>query len=159
MARGTPDRSVNEVVRGTPDKSVGPQEILTEADHDGLTHPHADTTGQTEDDHHASLVHPFRRTEVGVSTTVSDENRIIGCTAHSITVTLASAAVGEGHWLVVSDESGGAGGVGQAITIDTEGGETIDGAASVTIDENHGAIWVYSDGANWFTLAAAGNVL
>lgn len=122
-------------------------------------HAHGDLSAIGEDDHHASLVHPFRRTAVGVSTTVSEENRIIGCTAHSITITVASAAVGEGNWFVVNDESGGAGGVGQAITVDTEGGETIDGMASVTIDENHGSFWLYSDGTNWFSMATAGVVL
>lgn len=101
----------------------------------------------------------FRRTAVAQSTTISEGQQIIGCTAHSITVTLASAMVDEGAWVIVKDESGAAGGVGQAITVATEDAETVDGSASATIGVNFGSQYLYSDGTDWFALATAGAVL
>jgi len=46
---------------------------------------------------------------------------------------------------------GGAAGT-NAITVDTEGTENIDGGASVTISADYGKVRVFSDGNNWFTI-------
>lgn len=94
----------------------------------------------------------YTRTSTSSNLTVSTPQQIVGCTAHSITITLGSAMVADGEWVIVNDESGGAGGVGQAITVDTEGSETIDGSSSVSIDTNFEGTWFYSDGTNWFSL-------
>ena len=67
----------------------------------------------------------------------------------TVTITLASAAVADGVQVIVNDEQGNAG--TNAITVDTEGGETIDGATSQTIGSNYGELRLYSDGSNWFT--------
>lgn len=128
--------------------------------HDGVdgsgTVAHADVTGQTQDDHHSTIVHPMRREAVGADATISTPNQIVGCTAHSITVTLASSMLADGAWLTLKDESGGAGGVGQEITIDTEGTETIDGGADWMLNENYEGVSIYSDGTDWFTYARRG---
>ena len=50
---------------------------------------------------------------------------------------------------IIKDESGGAG--TNNITIDTEGSETIDGAASVIITVDFGVVRLYSDGTNLFS--------
>lgn len=71
-------------------------------------------------------------------------------TTSARTVTLATADAKAGRVVVVKDESGGAGSQ-NAITIDTEGGETIDGAGSTSISTDHGSVRLYSDGTNWFT--------
>lgn len=102
---------------------------------------------------------PYQRIAVDSTQQVTEANRLYGCTAHSITVTLASSMLGEGNWVVFTDESGGAGGVGQAITIDTEGAATINGAASLSLNANFESAILYSDGTNWFVEAATGSVL
>lgn len=68
----------------------------------------------------------------------------------AITITLDSSDVASGRMIIVKDESGGA--TTNNITIDTEGAETIDGGASVTISVNYGVTKLYSDGLNWFSL-------
>lgn len=91
----------------------------------------------------------FARIATGASTTVALPCVLVGCTAEGITITLASAMVAEGAWVDVKDESGAAGAT--AITVATEGSETIDGATSQPINANYGALRFYSDGTNWFT--------
>lgn len=77
---------------------------------------------------------------------------IVGVTDTSAprTITLDTDDVKDGHIIIVKDESGGA--AANNITIDTEGAETIDGAASITITANYGVARIYSDGTNWFTI-------
>lgn len=70
-------------------------------------------------------------------------------TAAARTITLDTDDTVDGRVIIIKDESGGAG--TNNITIDTEGAETIDGSASVTITANYGVVRVYSDGTNWFT--------
>ncbi len=65
------------------------------------------------------------------------------------TVTLGSSQVEDGRIIIVKDESGNAG--TDNITVATQGSETIDGAATVTINTNYGVVRLYSDGSNWFT--------
>lgn len=85
------------------------------------------------------------------SVTISTANQIVGADTSGgvLTVTLASSMVAAGAWIIVNDEGGSAG--GNAITIDTEGSETIDGGSSITIGTNNGTAKVYSNGTNWFT--------
>lgn len=147
--RGTPDRTVDET-RGMPDVGIEGEDILTSSEHDDINHDSNTITGVR--------THRYARTAISTSTTISSPDRIIGCTAHSITITLASAMLTEGAWLIINDESGGAGGVGQAITIDTEGSETIDGASSITLNGNFDAVFLYSDGSNWFSAATKGTL-
>lgn len=65
-------------------------------------------------------------------------------------ITLPTAQVTSGRMLVVKDAGGNA--LVNNITIDTEGGETIDGAATVVIALNYGVARLYCDGANWFVI-------
>jgi hypothetical protein len=66
------------------------------------------------------------------------------------TITLATADAVLGKLVYIKDESGGA--TTNNITVDTQGAETIDGVASVAISVDYGALRLYSDGSNWFTL-------
>lgn len=93
----------------------------------------------------------IRRSATAVSANSAGEV-IIGVTDTSAarTITLDSDDVVAGRIMIIKDESGAAG--TNNITIDTEGAETIDGAASVTISVNYGVVRVYSDGTNWFTI-------
>lgn len=51
--------------------------------------------------------------------------------------------------ITIKDSGGGAGTYN--ITIDTEGDETIDGAATKVISSNYGVVTLYSDGNNWLS--------
>ncbi len=75
--------------------------------------------------------------------TVTTDETIIGVTntAAARTVTIQTAFFSEGKLLIIKDESGGAG--TNNITIDTQGAETIDGAASVAITVNFGVARIY----------------
>jgi len=63
-------------------------------------------------------------------------------------LTLPTAQVVQGRELIVKDAGGNAG--TNNITVDTEGSETIDGAATAVINGNYDAARFYSDGTNWF---------
>lgn len=94
----------------------------------------------------------FRRLSVQTSATTVDQQGVIvpvDTSGSTVTITLASAAVAEGAQLVVTDEQGNAG--TNAITVDTEGSETIDGATSQSVGSNYGELRLYSDGNNWYT--------
>lgn len=92
----------------------------------------------------------LKRTPTAVDYTTADED-IIGVTntAAPRTITLASADCVPGKIFIIKDESGGAG--TNNITIDTQGGKTIDGALSVSITVDFGSVRIYSDGVNWET--------
>lgn len=66
----------------------------------------------------------------------------------AVTITLASAMVSDGAEVIVKDEGGAA--ATNAITVATEGSETIDGATSQSIGSDYGSLVLYSDGTNWF---------
>lgn len=89
------------------------------------------------------------RIAAGTTQTISTSCSLVGCTAEGITITLASSMIVAGAWVDIVDESGAAGTT--AITVNTEGTETIDGSASRTISANYGQVRIYSDGTNWFT--------
>lgn len=93
----------------------------------------------------------FKRKALAVSGATTGETIIgVTSTAAARTITLATADVIAGRVIFIKDESGLAG--TNNITIDTEGAELIDGAASIAITVNYGVLKVYSDGVNWFTL-------
>ena len=84
------------------------------------------------------------------SAAVTDVIVAVTTTAAPRTITLPSAVtVAVGALLIVKDESGGA--AANNITVARAAAETIDGATSVTISTNYGAVRLYSNGSNWFT--------
>jgi len=94
----------------------------------------------------------FRRTGTAVDLQSTNET-IIGVTDTSVprTVTISSVDIAkDGRFIFVKDESGGAG--TNNITIDTEGAELIEGAASVVINADSGSKLMYADGSNLFLL-------
>lgn len=85
-----------------------------------------------------------------VTQSTSDET-IVGCTANNITLTIPTAQIGfSGRKWVFKDETGTA--LALPITINCQGGQTIDGAASVQILVNYGKVTLYSNGVNLFTI-------
>ncbi len=83
---------------------------------------------------------------LGPDVTIVGVNR-----AGVVTITLPTAqAVLEGRPYVIKDESGAA--AANNITVDTQGAELIDGAATDTINSNFQSIGYYSNGTNWFKI-------
>jgi len=95
----------------------------------------------------------MNRTAVGAGAYTTLETDYIvaktAITASGDTVTLETDTVKAGKVVIIKDESGGA--ATDNITIATEGAETIDGAATITISADYGVARVYSNGTNWFT--------
>lgn len=88
----------------------------------------------------------------GVDSDVNSEGRnIVGFNQTSARkLTIDSDDISQdGYFIVVNDEGGNAG--TNTITIETEGSETIDGSASVTITTDNDSLRLYSDGSNLFT--------
>lgn len=67
-------------------------------------------------------------------------------TGSTVTLTLASQDISDGRTIIVKDKGGGAG--NNAITVDTEGSENIDGSSSTSISSNYGSLRIYTDGSN-----------
>jgi len=65
------------------------------------------------------------------------------------TITLPTAQAVDGREIHVIDSGGDAS--TSNITVDTEGSETISGAATAVIDADYGSLSFISDGTNWFT--------
>ena len=89
-------------------------------------------------------------TSASYSATATD--RIIGVNfAGAVTITLVStASVPAGTVVIVKDESGNAG--TNNITINPQGGQTIEGVSDQVIVGNYDLRQMYSNGSNWFLL-------
>lgn len=81
-------------------------------------------------------------------TTVDGRVMILADTSsNAITVNLPAASENSGRVINIKDKGGNAG--TNNITIDPDGSETIDGAASVAINTNYGSMTVLCDGTKW----------
>lgn len=91
-----------------------------------------------------------QRTAVQTDYAVAETDYYIGVTdtAQERTIALPTAVDKPGRVYIIKDESGGAG--THPITVKTKAGETVDGAASLTIRVNYGVLRVISSGKNWF---------
>lgn len=83
---------------------------------------------------------------------ITGVDQVIRCSTSvaGFTVTLPDATLyPSGKWYVVKDVAGASGTSGKEITVATTGGQTIDGAATDTIDSNYAAVLYVSNGTNW----------
>lgn len=85
-------------------------------------------------------------------TTSGEEVIYVDSSGGVVTITLASSDAAAGRSILVVDEAGSAG--TNAITIDTEGSETIEGSSSTSISTNFGTATLESNGTNWVVSAS-----
>jgi len=93
------------------------------------------------------LVH--KRTPVTSNYTASTADYILGVTSVPVTILMDATSFAEGQVVVVKDESGNASS-SDPITLNASASQTVDGLGSVEIESAHGAVFVYSNGSNWF---------
>lgn len=90
-------------------------------------------------------------------TITDDDVDVVGVdtSGGAVTITLGTDIVEEGKHIYIKDV-GGAGGT-NAITINTEGSETVDGGTSISVSANYGAAeLVVDDSSNWWSIGAVG---
>jgi hypothetical protein len=91
----------------------------------------------------------FPYTGVSSTYTINTDNYFVDCTSGTFTVTLPTAVGIAGQTFIIKNSGSG------TITIETTGGQTIDGTTTRTLSQN-GSITVQSGGANWFIGSTAG---
>jgi hypothetical protein len=85
-------------------------------------------------------------TKTGAYTATNDDY-VIDCTSGTFTVTLPASSGRTGRILIIKNSGAG------TITVDGNGAETIDGAATYAISVQYGTIQIMSDGTNWKIIA------
>jgi len=93
------------------------------------------------------LVH--KRVTIATSYTASVTDYILGVASVPTSIEFDATSFADGQALLIKDETGNAS-VSNAIVLTGAWGQTIDGDVSVDIDSPHGAVFLYSDGSNWF---------
>jgi hypothetical protein len=79
--------------------------------------------------------------------TTAFNDYFIDCTSGTFTVTLQAAASYQGRVLIIKNSGAG------TITVDGNGAETIDGAATYSLSVQYATIQIISDGTNWKIIA------
>lgn len=79
--------------------------------------------------------------------TATDADYVIDCTANTFTVTLPASSGRTGRILIIKNSGAG------TITVDGNGAETIDGAATYSLSVQYETIQIMSDGTNWKIIA------
>lgn len=96
-------------------------------------------------------IHAQAGTANVITATITDHYIGVDTSSAAKTVTLPSpTSAGAGFMLMVKDESGAAG--VRFITINPNASEKIDGASSLVINTNYGAVKLITNGTNWFVL-------
>lgn len=103
-----------------------------------------------------SLYGQWNHTAITADTTLDTDNVFVtvDCTSGNVTITLPSAAtLTAGRYFVIQRIDGSV----NTVTIDADGAETINGAATKAIASQWDGIRVVCDGTNWtaFTLSGA----
>ena len=93
------------------------------------------------------LVH--KHTTVAANYTASASDYVLGVSTTPVSIELNASSFARGQVLLVKDESGTAA-VASTITLAPPGGQTIDGATTATLESPYGAVFVYTNGSNWF---------
>jgi hypothetical protein len=76
----------------------------------------------------------------------SDYLLLVNATAGAVTVNLPAAASSNGVYLIVKKTDASV----NAVTVDADGAETIDGAATQVLSAQYDAVTVFCDGSGWW---------
>jgi hypothetical protein len=79
--------------------------------------------------------------------TATDADYVIDCTSGTFTVTLPASSGRTGRILIIKNSGAG------TITVDGNGAETIDGAATYSLAVQYATVQIMSDGTNWKIIA------
>jgi hypothetical protein len=85
-------------------------------------------------------------TKTGAYTATNDDY-VIDCTSGTFTVTLPASSGRTGRILIIKNSGAG------TITVDGNGAETIDGAATYSLAVQYATVQIMSDGTNWKIIA------
>jgi hypothetical protein len=85
-------------------------------------------------------------TKTGAYTATNDDY-VIDCTSGTFTVTLPASSGRTGRILIIKNSGAG------TITVDGNGAETIDGAATYSLAVQYATVQIISDGTNWKIIA------
>jgi hypothetical protein len=86
------------------------------------------------------------RTKTTTYTALAGDVLLCDATGGAFTVTLPAAAGVSGQSISVKKTDASA----NAITVDGNGSETIDGAATLALSTRYAAVTLWSDGSNWW---------
>lgn len=89
---------------------------------------------------------PTRTLTATGSAGASDYLLLVNATAGAVTVNLPAAANSNGVYLIVKKTDASV----NAVTVDANGAETIDGAATQVITAQYDAVTVFCDGSGWW---------
>jgi hypothetical protein len=84
-------------------------------------------------------------TSISSLTTLTETNHVVNCTANSFTIELPPVAGIVGQEYIIKNSGSG------TITIDPDGAETIDGAASISLGQ-FDSVTIISTGTNWIII-------
>ena len=79
---------------------------------------------------------------------LSSRNVFVDASTGALTITLPSALSAEGRYFNIKKIDGTA----NAVTVDADGSETIDGGVTASLASQYDSLSVISDGAEWFII-------
>lgn len=137
------DQTYIKMTSANSDTTFAPFEIIKS----GSRIAHVDSNGTAT---YAGGLIMTGYSHVGASRNTTTSDFYIGVSSDdgAITITLDTDTVTAGRTVYIKDEDGNAS--VNNITIATEAAETIDGSATLTIENDYNAVGLYSDGTNWF---------
>ena len=94
----------------------------------------------------ASWAVAFRSVTASATALATDYLILVDATAGAVTVTLPAASGARGALIVVKKTDASA----NAVTVDADGAETIDGAATTALPAQYDAVTVACDGSQWW---------
>jgi hypothetical protein len=101
--------------------------------------------------HSRSIGYPIVETAVNDTLTTTDYTELVDCSSGARTITLPTAASASGRVYVIKKIDA----TGNAVTIDGDGSETIDGATTQTLSSQYDAMMIQSDGTEWWILSSS----
>jgi hypothetical protein len=135
LTNGSTVSSITSALLGTPEQGA------MEVDGNGQLYYSTNTTTKSR-----GFVEVARYTAVSATYTATPDDYTINCTSGTFNVTLPTAVGIQGRIYKVKNSGSG------TITLNTTGGQTIDGASNKVLSTQYQVITVQSTGSNWIVL-------